>query len=142
MATIRAEASHPVASPLDNGWHAVRGKAEALASLEADWDDAGAPPIRPDTLRAASRLLSLLEPGIVAPDDVYALSDGHILVEWRQGKTPRVQVEIGETGRAELMVVPPEGPSRFTAMAWDAVPSEADEAARAAIRDALERAGR
>ena len=142
MATILAEAPRPVPSQEESGWGEARRKAEALASLQADWDEAGAPPIRPELVRAASRLLSLLDSATAPPDDVYALSDGHIVIEWRHEKVPCVQVEIGEAGRAELMAVPPEGPARFAEATWDAAPSETDEAARAAIRDALEIAGR
>lgn len=61
----------------------LENKLNTLKTLEKDWDDYGANPPKADLLLLVERVLGVLKgKGIRDPDDLYALSEDEVFIEW------------------------------------------------------------
>lgn len=117
-------------------WGGVDRKLDDLMLLERGWDRAGAAPISHALIASVKRLIAALQHGvepfqdsytisglgreIEPPHDVYALSEGAIVIEWQfGGKDRRVDhIFIDEPGIATLMVLSDSTPLEVFDVTW------------------------
>ena len=84
-----------------------------------DWDGEGAPQIQPDLIGSVLHLVKqLMEELRPAPQDVYPLPDGNIMLEWQHQDGIIERIEIEGVGRGELMITYPNAPAEFFEMFW------------------------
>lgn len=61
----------------------MEDRLNTLKNLQKDWDDQGSNPPPEDLIQLAEKMVRLLkEKGIRDPDDLYALNDNEIFLEW------------------------------------------------------------
>lgn len=123
-------------------WEKVQEHVLKLLNLRGDWDGQDAPPIRPDLIRSALRLTEqLMGDGDDAPQDVYPLPDGSIILEWQHRGGVIERIEIEEVGHGELMTTYPDAPAEFAEVTWPPRTPEGGEEGRvpdqAAVKTSL-----
>lgn len=100
-------------------WFDVNKQITKIANLEADWDGEGSLPIPAEKICSARLLASVLELWEKPiPYDVYPLSDGNIIFEWRGEKGVIHRLEIESDGTGELMTTSPESNTTFCRWTW------------------------
>ena len=111
-------------------WEKVQEHVLKLLNLRSDWDGEGAPPIRHDLIRSALRLTEqLMGERDDAPQDVYPLPDGSIILEWQHRGGVIERIEIEEVGHGELMTTYPDASAEFAEVTWPPRAPEGGEAA-------------
>ena len=100
-------------------WEAAEAHITALGNLEENWDGEGASKVRPELIQSARDLAAQLrERGESPPADVYPLSEGTIIIEWRLPASVIVRIEIDGIGEGERMATYPDRPSEFSRLDW------------------------
>jgi len=78
-------AEHVKDEEIDNKWRAALRAADELKDLEDDWDSYGAKAPKLSLVKKTKRIISKLQ-GIdvnCPPDDVYAVDENEIIIEWK-----------------------------------------------------------
>jgi hypothetical protein len=100
-------------------WELVKDKIIALEHLPPGWDGNDAPAVPSRVVRAtiswAEHLKSRNEE---APNDVYPLSDGNVILEWHKPGDEIRRIEVKDDGTAEEMISYPSSATKFRTMTW------------------------
>jgi hypothetical protein len=84
----------------DAQWVAVEERLAELATLPADWNDEGAPPISPLALQITRQLLAL-RPPLIALIQLFPSPEGGVLMEYVRG-TWDLSIEVSADGTLEI----------------------------------------
>lgn len=106
-----------------------------ISEMQADWGVEGSNAPKPEVVRSAKEFIDCLMvtkncgflsmdfPVYGEPDDIYALPDGNLLLEWQYPDGEIRRLEIEEAGKGELMVTFPgkaNVEARFETINWGA----------------------
>jgi len=103
-------------------WEKARLQVQMISRLPADWDGDGAARIPISLASSALRLLGELRAqGYPAPNDVYPLAEGTIVLEWQLANDVIYRIEVDRVGQGECMISFPTEPSQFSRITWSMV---------------------
>jgi len=102
-------------------WTDVFAQIEKIQLLGENWDDQGAKKLDTSIIEAGrSYLLQLQVMRLRAPDDLYPLSDGTLILEWQLPNAIIIRDELLNSGQGERMISYPDAkrPVEFYPFHW------------------------